>query len=54
MKKLSKTEEAYITVRYPELAMILGLEMSPEEAASIYIDKCAEALDSDEVGSSRW
>lgn len=54
MKKLNREEEAYIVARYPELARILGLEMSEEEAASIYMDKCAEALDSDDVGSSRF
>lgn len=54
MEKLNREEEAYILARYPELARILGLEMSEEEAASIYMDKCAEALDSDEVGSSRF
>ena len=54
MKKLNREEEAYIVVRYPELAKILGLEMSEEEAATIYIDKCIEGLDADEVGSSRF
>lgn len=54
MKKLNREEEAYTLARYPELARILGLEMSEEEAASMYMDKCAEALDSDEVGSSRF
>ena len=55
MKKLnSKEKEAYIVARYPELAKKLGLEMSGEEAAAIYIDKCIEGLDADEVGSSRF